>query len=240
MFYIFRTLRDYKEEALKFSVFAKGNIKCFQMREEAFSYAREHRGNLYEWGKRIMFDEQKIQKFIEPIKHDSEAFVDVLNDVKIDCEETCEIFDEIAGEAHKQEKKLELERTKITKPLLEAKRAVDALFKPALTACKEAKASAKGKIAAWRFECERARVAALQTGEYKKAELIPLEPSKKTAVTMRKVWAWKIINFDLIPREFLMLDVSNMKIAIQNAAAPENLNIPGIEIYQDETPVMGR
>lgn len=183
-----------------------------------------------------MIDKNKIIKKVEPFEEEATSFLETLN-VEIDSQEMFENFEALAKDAHENIKKLEEERKKITQPLTDAHKAVMALFKPPIEGYTKFKNLAKSKLMAYMRKCEAERTKALEKQEYKKTELLA-QPPKPTAIRTQSYWTWKITDFDKIPRDYLTLDTSKMKITIREANAPEKLNIPGIEIFEEQSAVM--
>lgn len=58
-------------------------------------------------------------------------------------------------------------------------------------------------------------------------ELKEVEKSKSKDI--RKVWTYRVVNLNLVPREYLMLNESAVKEAIKNG----NYHISGLEIFQE-------
>lgn len=135
-------------------------------------------------------------------------------------------------------KDLDDKRTGITKPLLEAKRRIDDLFMPAITAYKEAERILKTKIGAYAAEREQERAAAMQQAADQYAaggsptDPIP-EPARVQGVTTRQVWDFRVEEPDKVPRELCSPDPTKIKEAIWYADTPHNppQAIPGVVFY---------
>lgn len=67
--------------------------------------------------------------------------------------------------------------------------------------------------------------------ETKGAPVVIPEVPKMQAAVMRDHWAWREVDFSLIPREYLMLD--RVKVNIIVTRNKDKTNIPGIEAYND-------
>lgn len=63
-------------------------------------------------------------------------------------------------------------------------------------------------------------------------KLAPIpEPTKLEGTHIKKLWRWKIVDVDKIPREYMTADV--LKINAQVKAFKDKTNIPGIKVYQE-------
>lgn len=141
----------------------------------------------------------------------------------------------LAKAAKARWKELEDKRTGITKPLLEAKRNVDALFKPLQDAYLEAETLLKTKIGAYaaRVEAERAQAMQRSAEEYAAGgtptDVIP-EPAKTAGVSTKQVWDFTVENPDLVPRELCSPDPEKIRAHIWYADTPKTppRPVPGL------------
>ena len=63
-------------------------------------------------------------------------------------------------------------------------------------------------------------------------KLAPIpEPPKLEGTHIKKLWRWKIIDLDNVPREYMTVDV--LKVNAQVKAFKDKTNIPGIKAYQE-------
>ena len=129
-------------------------------------------------------------------------------------------------------KEVEKRRTAITKPMLEAKRQVDKLFKPALDALKGAEVSFKTSMAAYQREVEAKRQAALEAAQEAEGEdlIVALETVSEAAPRAKGTYAKETIEPILedeskLPREYLMPDMKKIR-----AAAKAGIGIPGVRL----------
>ncbi len=142
-------------------------------------------------------------------------------------------------------KKLEEKRVEWTKPILEAKRKIDDDFKQAIKPLEEYVATVKTKMLDW-YRGEQKRL----DEEQKKLEAKALEDAKKNkqsevvvpivnevkshrgdlaTATVSKKWMYKLLDENLVPREYLIVDESKIKLAIKEGTR----KIAGVEIYED-------
>lgn len=130
---------------------------------------------------------------------------------------------------------LETKRTGITKPLLEAKRNVDELFRAPLIALAGIVQELKGKLAAYdaRTKAERARVMA-ESAEAHAAGLVPTElvpaPAAASGVSVREMLDFEIIDAPLVPRRYCTPDERIIREVIREAG--DIVQIPGVRVFR--------
>lgn len=137
------------------------------------------------------------------------------------------------------QKGLEERRTAITKPLLEAKRAIDALFSPATKPLAECEGIIRRKLAEAgnrRLAAQRASLLAAETAavEGRVEDAIEALAAAPVAVktegsTSKVVRAWRVVDLASVPREFLQLDTDALDLAAKKGVE----SIPGIEFYDE-------
>ncbi len=142
-------------------------------------------------------------------------------------------------EAHKQHKDLDDQRKEASKPALAAQREINNLFRPAINAWNEAKTLTKRLLteaAARKEEANRAALAEVAKGHVEAmAQVAPAQAPPK-GVAYRNEVEIKIIDENAIPREFLCIDWSALKIAAREGKpAPA-----GVEFVRVTTAVAGR
>jgi hypothetical protein len=174
-----------------------------------------------------------IEKMVVEAKTEADEYLEALGTFEVVDGDTAEIMLEIAQDAHNKHKEYDTARQEITRPQLEAKRKVDALFKPVLDVLSKVKNIAKSKVVSWEREQEAARRKALESEDFSKAAALSTTASKP-AMSSQQVWAWEEEDFSKIPREFLCIDNSAVNIAIRESADPSKLDIPGIRIFRTE------
>jgi len=144
-----------------------------------------------------------------------------------------------AREAHRA---LEEKRKTITTPLLAAKNATDALFKPAATAILEIKTHYEQEIARYDLarERERARVLAESAAQIAR-NVVPTEPIPAPVVventTIRHRWEPEIVDPELVPREYWSPDLQKIREAVWYADTmhKEPRPIPGVRFVLKST-----
>ncbi len=125
---------------------------------------------------------------------------------------------------------LEKGRKRITKPLLDAKRAVDDLFRPATDAAKKIEGMLKGALAEFVDRQAAAQVTALQAGQHEVALAI-VPPTMPAGISTTTVWKWRITDVRLIPADYLVVDSAKVQARVN--ALKGNCDIPGVEAYPE-------
>jgi hypothetical protein len=77
--------------------------------------------------------EENVRAQIEPYKNDALEIIDSLEAIEIIDEESNEMVGELLKQTHNNLKAIEAKRKEATAPLMQAKKAIDAWFKPAKT-----------------------------------------------------------------------------------------------------------
>ncbi len=154
--------------------------------------------------------------------------------LEIASQEDLDFVCKLLVEVKERHKAFEEKRTRITKPILAAKRETDELFAPVLSPLKTAETLLKDKIAAYHVarNAERERLLpAVAAGEVPPDALAPVEHTK--GVSVREVWAWEVVDEDAVPREWLVVDSLGLdKACVQRVAPPD---IPGIRFFKRGT-----
>lgn len=171
--------------------------------------------------------------------------LEALDGWTIDNPEDQEFAADMLRDVKKRHKALEGKRKTITKPLLEAKRAVDDLFRAPREALEQAERILKGKIAGYLEAVEAANTEAVEAAS--NAETVD-EASEALAnvehvdapkgVSVRYVWKPRVIAEDLLDRRFLSPDMGKIKAWMKEHTKPdgEPLAIPGVAF--DKSPIV--
>lgn len=102
------------------------------------------------------------------------------------------------------------------------------------------------KAAAERARLEKRAEAAIAKGDTVKAAVLeeraeavvaPIIPPvpKAEGISTREVWRFTVVDFDAIPRQYLIPDEKQIGAIVR--ASKAKTNIPGIEVYSEETDV---
>lgn len=147
-------------------------------------------------------------------------------------------------ELHEAEKNIEAKRKEFVNPLRQSMNAINATFKEIARPVSEAKDLVKSKIGVWhraeqeRIAREEARRRKIQEAHEKKghdvnAPVMMERPDTKIGNSMmKKVWNYRIVDENKIPREFLMVDTT--KIRKYMYAMKDQAKVEGVEFYQEE------
>ncbi len=123
---------------------------------------------------------------------------------------------------------LEKARKRITKPLLDAKRAVDALFRPGTSAAETVETLLKNALSAHVVRQQQAQVALLSAGQHETA-LAVVQPEMPAGVSTRTVWKWRVTDPNLIPAEYMVVDAGKVQAHVNQMKGQST--IPGIEAF---------
>lgn len=168
---------------------------------------------------------------------------------------------DILGAIKSKSKDLEEKRTSITGPLNLAKRAVDALFRPAKNALEEAETIIKGKLAQADRRREEARRAALLLAQESAAkaqaakaqgDVVQVQAATQAAavalasaptsgssaapdgVHFRYQWKWELEDIGQVPMDFLALNHATMKIYTSRFKDREDIPpVSGIRFFRE-------
>lgn len=142
---------------------------------------------------------------------------------------------DMAKKAREAHRALEEKRKTITGPLLAAKNATDALFKPATSALERIKRHYEQAIAAYDLEREQSRAAVLaQSAAEIAVGVVPTEPIPEPvhveSTSVRHRWEPEVIDADAVPREYCSPDLAKLREAVWYADTPhkEPRPIPGV------------
>lgn len=174
-----------------------------------------------------------------------------------------ETFDPHVRRAHEAHKALVKEKSDAEAPLTEAER----ILKGALTAYdqeqerirreEQRKKDEEARIEAERMALEQAAALELEghaTGdETLVAEAhaiiaapiapVPMAPVQKltpkvAGISMRKTWAFRIVNPTLVPNQYRVIDEAKIRGVVRSLGPASN--IPGVEVYEETTVAAGR
>jgi hypothetical protein len=176
---------------------------------------------------------------VEVLTNQATELLGVLKDWKIETAEDEAQGAALLQEAHKQHKELDAKRKEAGAPALMAQREVNDLFRPAINAWNDAKNTTKRLLTEAAARKEAANRAALEEAAKGNVEamqqLIPAQ-APPAGVAYRDKFDIKIIDEDAIPREWLCIDWSALKIAAREGKpAPA-----GVEFVRVTTAQAGR
>lgn len=178
----------------------------------------------------VVVEHADVLAVINPVRDEYTVMGTQLLELNIGSQEQVDLASELLQQVKGKMKDLEVKRKSITKPLLDAKRAVDALFKPATEAGEKVERILKAGLAKF-VESQRAeQVAQLAAGNH--AEALAVEqPEMPAGVSTRTVWRWQVTDMNAVPREYLALDSAKVQAHVNTFKGQSA--IPGIEAYAD-------
>ncbi len=148
-----------------------------------------------------------------------------------------------------QLKFIEQERVKITKPLNDSLRAINALFKGPKQEYEKAKSLFKARMADFIKRKEEAHQASLQAAQqasdmgdqntfYMQAQAAHDASLPHVGnVHTRDSWKFEVVNIQQVPLDFLMVDERKLRAFVN--ANKDSVSIPGVRVYK-ETQVIAR
>jgi hypothetical protein len=128
---------------------------------------------------------------------------------------------------------VEERRQRITRPLLEAKREVDALFAALTNPLTDAATHLRREMGAHHARVEASRVQAVQTAVATLAAgqvptLTVPEPVHVDKVTIRQIWTAKITDPDQVPRDYCSPDLAKVMTCAPAGPHAQPPEIPGV------------
>jgi hypothetical protein len=133
--------------------------------------------------------------------------------ITIQTPEQAKLVADVESEAHRRFQDLEARRKTITTPLDQAKKAVDALFKPVTEPYKQIKAACAQKRSEYETRLREAEVAARETAKALSAQgdtgaAAAIVEAAKVPPSPGTTWKWRVkrVQINLVPLKFLTLD----------------------------------
>lgn len=159
-------------------------------------------------------------------KEKAEHLLDALESWTITDNESAATAGSLLRQAHDEAKKLDKLRLEAGKPAREAQKDINNFFKPTIEAWTKAKTKVKGLLDDHRRAVDEANRQAM--AELQPQAMVPAPQVE--GVTYRNEVKIEIVDFDKIPREWLTVDWSKLKIhARQGGEAPE-----GVKFVQEQ------
>lgn len=168
----------------------------------------------------------------------SSAAVEGLQRLPVTNDDQCEFATQLLQELKSVQHRVEMKRTEISGPLYRAHRAVNELFRPALDALGRGEGVLKSKIADYLRAKEQANNAALQAAATAPTPALAQQAIQTVApvappqgVSVRKVWKFRVVDQDKVPRELCSPDPQKIREAFERGRR----EIAGVEFYQEDT-----
>ncbi len=168
----------------------------------------------------------------------AEELLSILDRHVIDSTQAADQLGQVLQDTHAQIQGLEKQRKTVKAPALLATKEIDSFFRPTTAALKKVKTKITNMIGAWTREQDRARRATLAEFAKGAAPATAIAPptAAPAGVAFRDELKIEIVDFDKIPREFLCVDMSALKIlAKAGGQAPA-----GVRFERVSKPVVGR
>ena len=191
-----------------------------------------------------MEKDEKLKKINEDVTN----VIKTSETIKIETEEDFTKATEFLNQIIARIKRIEELRIQFTKPILDAKNAIDTEFKASSVPLREVETKVKSIILDYRKKeaqiLEKKRIEKLKeaekiknVGEQEKALEEVKEIKQETNIQVstgtnrfKKVWTFDIMNEKLIPKKYLKVD----EAAIRKAVREGERKIKGVKIYQEE------
>ena len=174
------------------------------------------------------------------------------NAVTIGTQEEYALAVDIVAKLKAFDSELTQKKESITKPLNEALRNARAIFAPIEAQFEKAEAIIKGKLLDYKRKkdaevaAKEAKIAEkvgdgrmkIETAEKKIEAIERVETTtrgKVGEVQIRKVKKFRIVDAVALPRQYLIPDL----VLIRRDAVNNNIRIPGVEVYEEETVAAG-
>lgn len=178
---------------------------------------------------------QNLEKQVSPLVKQAGSYV--INSV-----ESVDEASKFLRQVKDVENGIEKKRLELTAPLNQSLKAINELFRNLKNPLEQARYLLTNKILSWkraeieRLEKEEARRRAIQdahekAGHQVNAPVVLERPDNKIGNTqMRKVWKYKIVDFENVPNDYKLIN----QPAINNAIRSGIRKIQGLDIFQEE------
>ncbi len=178
----------------------------------------------------ISYSQSTVLAAVEPVKADAETTFAQLIGIQINSQGALDAANKLLQDVKGKMKALEAQRTSVTKPMLDAKKQIDAWFKPAKGALTKLETLLKEAIGGYLTAQETARLAALQAGDHEGALAID-QPTIPAGLATRTIWNFEVIDEAFIPREYIVIDAAKIQQHVNIYKAQST--IPGIVVRPD-------
>jgi len=181
-----------------------------------------------------------LEGTLAPAREEAQQALRMIQDLDLDTQVRRDVAGKVLVEIRSRRKALEEQRKGITTPILEAKRRVDALFRPvdeyweacdgALTkrlleatrAVDQAQLKALAEVAATKGDTDSATLQAAHTTAETPAGL-----------DLRRTWSYRIIDADRVPDEYWKIDEDKIRRVV--IATRGEVEIPGVVVEQEQS-----
>ena len=171
-----------------------------------------------------------------------EDILDELKDFEIKDDDDFEFASDTLKHIKTFYKEIEKKRKAVTDPLNKALTEFRSWYKPSLDLLKEGENILKGRIGEYTLKKDKEReeqmrqiAAASQKGDFDAAHTAAqniVETPTARGVSSTRLWDYQVTDLSKVPREWLTLDHSKVKIHIREAGKDKPADIEGIEFFE--------
>lgn len=188
-----------------------------------------------------MIDLGTMEKTSKEWKQEADKWHEVIDGFQVRNETEAALAAEAMSEMKQRLDTLEATRTSVTKPLLEAKRKVDAWFKPAATSLKMGLDLLRGRVgeftAAQRQEAARLLTEASKSSPVEAAALVAeSNRAQAAAPSVREVWRFEVEDPSQLPPQFLVPDEKAIGAVVRSQKG--KTKIPGVRVFVEHRAVV--
>ncbi len=179
------------------------------------------------------------KKSLAEKRHEYEEILEAVRDFEIEDEDDYEFLATKLKEIKACNAEIEKRRKEVTQPLNAAIKAFSNWYKPSTDVLDESEVIIKKKLGEYTLKrrlADEARAkeiaAAAREGDFDKAHKASqalVGEVRVQGVAVRDTWQYDLENLDEVPREFLTLDHSAVKLYIKAAGKDDPKPIPGIK-----------
>lgn len=181
------------------------------------------------------------QQIVATKKAEAEEIIEAFRDFEIEDDDDFSVVADGLKEVKIIAKDLEERRTKITQPINGALREFNSWFKPAQVVLANTERLLKDRMDKYlRMKEEKARLAmeaaaqASLAGDFDTAHEAAkgiVENPVAAGISHSRYYEYEIVDLSVIPREYLCLDHSSIKLHIKSAGRAKPADIPGIRFF---------
>lgn len=178
-----------------------------------------------------------------------DEIVEEIENLEIQDDEDYEFASDTLRAVKALSKEIEARRKKVTGPIHQALEEFRSWYRPPLQVLAKAEKQLKEKIGSYALKKEqereaqmRAVAAASQKGDFDAAHAASrslAEVPQVKGISFRREWRYEITDFEKVPREFLTLDHSAIRLHIKNAGKDAPEAIPGLA-FEEKAGVTAR
>lgn len=178
----------------------------------------------------VTVEHSDVLALVAPLRDEYTAMGGQLVGFAVNSQETLDMVGALLVDVKGKMKALDKARQKIVRPLIDAKKAVDDLFRPATGAAKHVEGLLKAALSAYTDAQQAAQVSALAAGDHVGALAIE-QPTMPAGVSTRTVWRWRVTDAALVPDAYKVIDSAAVQSHVNQYKG--QAQIPGIEAFPE-------